>query len=111
MQNPKILEEKGLKVKIRRQWNDWRIAEIDFSKLRNIRWDRFSGGVDAPCPQYFIHAYVWCDEYQGEIAHSCQHGVGPHSIKVCVTKVDNDPVIFSKLIEVAGPKPRYFKHR
>jgi hypothetical protein len=27
-----------IKVNIRRQWNEWRIAEVDFTKLSNIAW-------------------------------------------------------------------------
>jgi hypothetical protein len=50
-----------MKVKIRRQWNDWCIAKVDCEKIRNIHWDRSSGGVNAPAPQYFIYTYVWCE--------------------------------------------------
>jgi hypothetical protein len=98
-----------MKVKIRRQWNDWRIAEIDCEKIRNVHWDRFSGGVNVPAPQYFIHAYIWCDDYEGELAHSCQHGKGPHHIKICITKTDNEPTLFAKIEKQAGPKLRYVK--
>jgi hypothetical protein len=63
-----------MKVKIRRHWNDWRIAKVDFTMLSNIGWDRYSGGVNVLAPQYFIDAYIWCDEYEGELAHSCQYG-------------------------------------
>ena len=84
------------RVKIKRQWNDWRIANAALCDLSDLHWDRYSGGVKAPCPQYFIHAYVMCDRYEGDLAHSCVHGQGPHSIKVCITKIDN-PSIFSML--------------
>lgn len=74
-----------------------------------MRWDRTNGGVQVPCPQYFIHANVFCNEIHGDFAHSCQHGPAPHNIKVCITKVDNDPDVFSKLLEVVGLKPKYSK--
>ena len=96
------------RVKIRRGWNDWRIAEADLSDLCNLHWDRYSGGVKAPCPQYFIHAYINCDRYDGDLAHSCRHGRAPHVIKVCITKTDN-PYIFPLLNKIAGPKPIYHK--
>jgi hypothetical protein len=99
------------KVKIKRQWNDWRIAQAEFSKLSDFHWSRESGGVRAPAPQYFIHAYVWCDEYDGDLAHSCQHGSAPHSIKVCITKADNDPTTFAKIKAQVGDKPVYRKLR
>ena len=62
----KLVKSSCPKVQIRRQWNDWRIAEIEFSKLSDIAWDRISGGVKASAPQYFIHAYVRCNEYTGD---------------------------------------------
>jgi hypothetical protein len=62
----------------------------------------------APSPQYFIHAYVRCNEYEGDLAHSCAHGEGPHSIKVCIRKTDNDPDVFDKLKFIVGQKPQYF---
>jgi hypothetical protein len=36
-----------MKVNIVRQWNDWRIAEVNFTKLLNIAWDRYSGSTTA----------------------------------------------------------------
>jgi hypothetical protein len=92
-------------VRIRRQWNDWQIGEIDFDKLANLHWDILSGGVQAPAPQYFIHGCCWCTDIVGEIAHSCVHGDAPHWIKVCVVKKDNEPEVFKRLLEIVGPKP------
>jgi hypothetical protein len=92
-------------VRIRRQWNDWRIATVPFDRLSGLHWDNVSGGVQAPAPQFFIHGYVRCDDVDGEIAHSCVHGEGPHRIKVCVVKKDNDPQTWAQLIEIVGPKP------
>ena len=42
---------------------------------------------------------------EGEVSHSCRHGSGPHSIKVCITKNSNDPGLFKRLAAKAGPKP------
>jgi hypothetical protein len=86
-----------MKVNIRRQWNDWRIAEVDSSDLTNLHWDKISGGVHAPAPRPFIHGFVMCDSYKGELAHSCVHGKGPHLIKVCITKKGNDAKVFSAI--------------
>jgi hypothetical protein len=98
-----------MKVKIRRHWNDWRIPEVDFTMLSNIGWNRYSGEVNVLAPQYFIHAYIWCDEYEGELAHSCQHGKGQYSIKICITKTDNEPSVLAKIENEAGTKPMYVK--
>ena len=96
-------------VYIRRQLNDFRIAEIPFDGLSGIRWDTISGGVNNIAPQPFIHAYVWCDEVIGDIAHSCQHGPPPHSIKIVILKKDNTPKIFNEIVEIAGPKPETYR--
>jgi hypothetical protein len=64
-------------VNIGRQWNDWRIAEVDLSDISNLHWDNISGGVYARArvyacaPRNFIHGYVNCDSYNGDLAHSC----------------------------------------
>jgi hypothetical protein len=47
--------------------DDWKVAEVDCKKIRNIHWDRFSGGVTAPTPQYFIHANIWFDQVMREL--------------------------------------------
>jgi hypothetical protein len=96
-------------VYIRRQFNDHRIAQIPFEGLSGIRWDTISGGVNNIAPQPFIHAYVWCDEVIGDIAHSCYHGPPPHSIKIVIVKKDNAPKIFKKIVEIAGPKPETYR--
>jgi hypothetical protein len=95
-------------VKVKRTWNDWRVSEVELSDLSNLHWDRYSGGVKAPCPQYFIHGYIMCDKCKGNLVHSCMHGPSPHLIKVCMTKTDN-PKIFPILNKIAGPKPVYYK--
>jgi len=84
-----------MKVNIRRQWNDWRTAEVELCSLSGLHWDRYSGGVNAPTPRLFIHGYVMCDEYEGDLVHSCAHGKGPHKIKVCIVQKDNDPNVFA----------------
>ena len=89
-------------VKVRRQWKDWRIAEVDFNDLSNFHWNNFSGGVQQRTPRLFIHAFVTCDKIKGDIAHSCMHGEGPHSIKVCILKIDNEPTTFKKIKEIVG---------
>ena len=93
-------------VCVRRQWNDFRVAEVPFGALSNLHWTQISGGVRAPAPQPFVHGYVWCDDVEGEIGHSCRHGFGPHEIKVCVVKKDNSKETWNKVLEIVGPKPK-----
>ena len=101
-----MTDEETDRVYIRRQWNDYRSASTEFSFIHGLHWGWFSGGVGAPCPQPFIHGYVSCADVEGDIAHSCRHGHGPHSIKVCIVKKDNTKQMWDRLLEVAGPKPR-----
>ena len=92
-------------VRVRRDWNDHRIGAVKWSDLRDPRWDSLSGGEQNPTPQPFIHGYVWCDIVQGDIAHSCAHGPGPHNIKVCLVKKDNSREVWNRLSAIVGPKP------
>ena len=92
-------------VRVRRDWNDHRIGTVKWSDLRGPRWDSISGGEQNSTPQPFIHGYVWCDIVQGDIAHSCAHGPGPHNIKVCLVKKDNSREVWNRLSAIVGPKP------
>ena len=93
-------------VVVRRQWNDYRQAIVQFKNLHDVHWADTSGGVMARAPQPFLHGYMWCDDViEGELTHTCRHGNGPHSIKVCVVKKDNNPQLVALLVEQAGPKP------
>ena len=92
-------------VQIRRDWNDHRIGTVEWSQLRSPHWDNISGGEQNRTPQPFIHGFVWCDEVQGDIAHSCIHGPPPHDIKVCLVKKDNSKEVWIRLSEIVGGKP------
>jgi hypothetical protein len=82
-------------VIIRRTWKDaGRTAKIPLSKIEGLHWNQRSGGIRSVAPRSFIHGYAWCDQYEGNLAHSCVHGEGPHHIKICITKIDNEPGAF-----------------
>lgn len=91
-----------MKVSIRRQWNDYRIAEVEFSDLRQLHWDNVSGGVKSRSPKSFIHAFVSCDKIVGDISHSCVHGKPPHHIKVVLIKKDHTLEIWEKILEAVN---------
>jgi hypothetical protein len=93
-------------VTVRREWNDWRKASYRLADLEGVHWSQITGGVGVPVPQPFIHGYVSCDQMlEGELAHSGSHGPCPHRIKVCIVKADNEPAVFRRLVQQAGPKP------
>lgn len=101
------VEHSGPIVRVRRQWNDWREAAYRFEDIAGLHWDTESGGINATAPQPFLHGYVMCDGMvSGELAHSCMHGKGPHRIKVCIVKKANEPEVFKRLLNEAGPKPK-----
>jgi hypothetical protein len=93
-------------VVVRRHWNDWQKGKVLLEKLDKLHWDRVSGGHHAPAPQPFIYGYTLCTDIEGEIGHSCLHGEGPHRIKVCIVKKDNNKEVMRRLLDIVGPKPR-----
>jgi len=88
---------------VRRQWSDYRLAKYRVDDIEGLHWTDTSGGIGTRAPRDFLHGYVWCDRMvEGELAHSCAHGPGPHRIKVCIVKKGNDPVAFAALVEKAA---------
>jgi len=96
-------------IKIRRQWNSYRIATTLLEYLEKFHWDNVSGGVCKRSPQYFLHAKVLCTTIVGDFDHSCEHGPPPHEIKVCIVKKDNKEVWQQLLNLVGTPKPQIKK--
>jgi hypothetical protein len=91
-------------ITVRRQWNDWQMADYRLDDVEDLHWTQVSGGVQAVAPRPFIHGYVWCDRMlAGELVHSCRHGERPHRIKVCITKTGNEKV-WKEVLERAGPR-------
>ena len=93
-------------IEVRRQWNDYRLARYRLKDIDELHWSNYSsGGFSAP--GLFVHGYVRCDQMlSGKLSHSCQHGPPPHRLKVSMTKTGNE-AIWSKILERAGPKPRW----
>ena len=67
--------------------------------LRNVAWSEVSGGIKARTSRPFLHGYIYCNEIiSGDLSHSCLHGPGPHSIKVCIVKKDNTKAVFDAIV-------------
>ena len=97
-----ITDENPL-VTVRRQWNDWKKADYRLSAVHRPHRDTESGGVRKSSPHRMLYAYVNCDGMEsGELAHSCEHGPLPHSIKVCIVKKDNHARVHQELVRRAG---------
>jgi hypothetical protein len=80
------LDEIPTLVRVRRDWDDTRReAVFRLDQLRDFHWTDTAGGTGRKAPTQLLHAYVWCsDMISGDLAHSCEHGPGPHNIKICV---------------------------
>jgi hypothetical protein len=90
-------------VTVRRQWNDWRHATVRIKDIGGLHLSDTSGGVHARSPRAFLHGYVLCDSFiDGEVAHSCRHGSGPHNIKVCIVQKDNTKQVYAALKAAAS---------
>jgi hypothetical protein len=99
-------EQVPAKVRVRRQWNDYRVALYHVTDVSGFHWSDLSGGVCNRSPYPMLCGYVTCDAMlDGELAHSGSHGPCPHRVKVCITQVDNDRSTYRRLAAAAGPKP------
>jgi len=77
------------KVRVRRQWYDYRTIDVENARFFDFLVSEISGGVQAPSPYPMLYAYMLCSDIpEGEeFVHSCRHGKDPHRIKVCITQV------------------------
>lgn len=90
-------------VRVRRQWNSRRIAEVRFGDIDDLHWARTSGGIGHRSPFVMMYGYVLCDRLiGGSLAHSCIHGQGPHRIKIVVLKKDNPKRLIEALMAPLG---------
>lgn len=93
-------------VSVRRAWNSGEIAQVYVGDVSSPLWDIIGGGTKETPPEAFIYGYIMCDTIvSGGVAHSCLHGTGPHSIKVCILRRDNLPRIYNHFLNLVGPKP------
>ena len=92
-------------VTVCRHPGDWHAAEYRMSDIHSLRWSQITGGVKRRTPYPMVMGYVRCDGMvSGELAHSCDHGPPPHSVKVCLIRKYNQPH-WGKILEFVGPKP------
>jgi hypothetical protein len=102
----KVKVVEGPVIAIKRQPTDYRTGFVLAGSISGLRWDDMTGGVFQRTGVY-PYGYVSCaDIVDGEIGHSCRHGQGPHSIKVCVIKKSSHSIAYKKLVEPLGTKPK-----
>ena len=69
-------------IRVQREWDGWRTAEVRLGNLQNIHWLQPSR---APHP--IVHGYILCtDIVSGNIPHDCDRTPPPHRLLVCVLK-------------------------
>jgi hypothetical protein len=91
------------KVRIRRQYNDWKIGTVPLAVVRDPQFSRISGGGGHRSPRPMLYVKVYCDQVEGAIGHNCEHGPPPHDIRVCVTKKDNEKRVYDYLAGQVQP--------
>jgi hypothetical protein len=99
-------------VYVRRGPSDWKIGGIRVSSISDLHMSESTGGVLRATGQSFLFGYISCDDIvEGEIAHSCRHGKGPHRIKVCVVQKDNNPDLYRRPRRTVEPEWKSSKRR
>jgi hypothetical protein len=69
-------------IRVHRDWNGYRSAEVRLSDLEQIHWFQPLGA-----PRPLVHGFVSCASIvSGDIPHKCGPADGPHSLFVCVLK-------------------------
>jgi hypothetical protein len=84
-------------IRVQRDWDGWRTAEVRFGDLQNIHWFQ-----PRQAPRPLIHGYVSCASVPtGEIPHDCDPTDAPHWLLVCVLKRHTVPSAYVELVRRA----------
>lgn len=84
-------------VRVHREWDGWRSAEVRLSDLEHVHWFQPRGA-----PHALLHAYVYCTQVvSGDIPHDCERRSGPHRLLVCVLKRHAVPTAYEELAKRA----------
>jgi hypothetical protein len=84
-------------VRVHREWDGWRSAEVRLSDLRDVHWLQ-----PGHAPHPIVHGFVPCTSIVGgELPHVCEQGSAPHMLRVCVLKRHAIPVVYVELVRRA----------
>jgi hypothetical protein len=68
-------------IRVLREWNGWRNAEVRLGDLEGVHWFQPNGA-----PHALIHGYVRCTDFvSGDLPHDCRRSES-HRLLVCVLK-------------------------
>jgi hypothetical protein len=69
-------------IRVHREWNGCRTAEVRLGDLEQIHWFQPLGA-----PRPLVHGFVSCASIvSGDIPHECDLADAPHRLFVCVLK-------------------------
>jgi hypothetical protein len=80
-------------IRVQREWNAWRTAEVSIDDLEDIHWRQPAG---APHP--LLHAYVPRARIaERDIPHDFPGTPEPHRMRVCVLKRHLVPSVYAEI--------------
>jgi hypothetical protein len=86
-----------LLVRVHREWDSWRSAEVRLCDLRGVHWLQ-----PGHAPHPIVHGFVSCTSIVGgELPHDCEHSSAPHTVRVCVLKRHAIPAVYAELVRQA----------
>lgn len=86
------------RISVSRDWGSPQKVKVPVNVARAPHITRRRGGDWKRLPHPVLAVYVFCDQLGSSFpGHSCQHGPGPHSIKVLVHRRGNDPMVYRML--------------
>jgi hypothetical protein len=103
--HPRSGLDPGVSVVVTRGWGDWRQIEVPVNALSDFRFTEFAGGTQQRLPRPTLAAYMSCEAIPegADFGHSCEHGSGPHSIKVLIFSSHNRRKLYEQLRQRVKP--------
>lgn len=84
-------------IRVHREWDGWRTAEIRLHDLRNVHWSQ-----PHRAHRPLVHGFVCCgDLVSGDFPHDCDATPGPHQLLVCVLKRHTAASVYLELARQA----------
>lgn len=80
-------------IRVHRDWNGCRTAEVRSGDLEQIHWFQPRGA-----PRPLVHGFVSCaSTVSGDIPHECNRDDAPHRLVVCVLKKHTVLSVYAEL--------------
>jgi hypothetical protein len=87
-------------IRVQREWDGWRTAEVRLSDLQDVHWFQPGGA-----PRPLVHGYISCGSVvRGDIPHDCDRTPAPHRLLVCVLKKHTAAGAYSEIARRADER-------